>query len=221
MTPATVAKPPTGPDLSAGPSGPPEPGPATSRVVSPASLATRGFLQRHAVLTFFVLAFAISWAGMLLIIGGPGNIPGSSAQVERLFLSLMLAWLAGPSVASIVMTGLLDGKAGYRELLARLLRWREGARWYAVALLAAPLMYVALTVSLSLTSAQFLPSILITNDRSALLGMGLAYGLLGGGFLEELGWTGFAVPRLRRSFGAVQTALIVVVLWGVPLQRHL
>ncbi len=100
------------------------------------------------------------------------------AQVEKLFLSVMLVWLAGPSVASIVVTGLVDGKASYRELLAHLLRGRVGARWYAQALLAAPLMYVALAFALSLTSAEFLPGILITSDRSALLLMGFGYGLL-------------------------------------------
>ncbi len=90
----------------------------------------------------------------------------------------MLVWLAGPSVASIVVTGLVDGKASYRELLAHLLRGRVGARWYAQALLAVPLMYVALAFALSLTSAEFLPGILITSDRSALLLMGFGYGLL-------------------------------------------
>jgi membrane protease YdiL (CAAX protease family) len=112
------------------------------------------------------------------------------------------------------MTGLVHGKAGYRELLARLFRWRVGARWYAVALLAAPLVYVALAFALSLTSAEWLPGIIITSDRSALLVMGLAYGLLGGGFLEELGWTGFAVPTLRQRYGVLRAGLIAGLLWG-------
>jgi membrane protease YdiL (CAAX protease family) len=172
------------------------------------------FIKRHPVLAFYILAFAISWGGMLLVIGGPANFAGTSAQVENLFLSVMLMWLAGPSVASIAVTGLVDGKAGYRELLARLLRWRVGARWYALALLAAPIMYVALAFALSLTSAEFLPGILITSDRSAMLLMGFAYGLLGGGFLEELGWTGFVVPRLRQRYSVLRTAIFVGLLWG-------
>jgi membrane protease YdiL (CAAX protease family) len=174
----------------------------------------RNLITRHPVLSFYALAFAISWGGMLLVIGGPGNFPGTSAQVDRLFLSVMLTWLAGPSVASIAMTGLLHGKAGYRVLLAHLFRWRVGARWYAAALLAAPLMYVALACAMSLTSAEWPPGILVTSDRSALLVMGLAYGLLGGGFLEELGWTGFAVPTLRQHYGALRTGLIAGLLWG-------
>jgi hypothetical protein len=92
------------------------------------------FIKKNPMLTYFALAFAISWGGILLIVGGPGGIPGTPEQVERLFLVVMLAWFAGPSVGSILLTGLVSGRAGYRELLARLLRWRVGARWYAVAL---------------------------------------------------------------------------------------
>jgi CAAX protease family protein len=71
-----------------------------------------------------------------------------------------------------------------------------------------------MSFALSLTSRAFLPNILTTSDTAALLLMGLAYGLLGGGFCEELGWTGFAVPRLRQRYGVLTTGLIVGVLWG-------
>ncbi len=172
------------------------------------------FIKRHPVLTFYALAFALSWGGILIAVGGPGGYPGTPKQVTQLFLFVMLAWLAGPSVSSLLVTGLVDGQAGLRELLSRLLKWRVGARWYAVALLTAPLVYVAMSFALSLTSREFLPNILTTSDTAALLLMGLAYGLLGGGFCEELGWTGFAVPRLRQRYGVLTTGLIVGVLWG-------
>jgi membrane protease YdiL (CAAX protease family) len=175
---------------------------------------SKAFIKRHPVLTYYVLTFAISWGGFLLVIGGPGAIPGTSEQVERLVPFAMLTWFAGPSVASILLTCLVDGRAGLRELLSRLLRWQVGARWYAVALLTAPLYYAAVLLALSLTSPEFLPGILTTSDKAGLLLFGIASGLLGGGFLEELGWTGFAVPRLRLHNGALTTGLIVGVLWG-------
>jgi membrane protease YdiL (CAAX protease family) len=71
-----------------------------------------------------------------------------------------------------------------------------------------------MSYALSLTSREFLPNILTTSDKAALLLMGLAYGLIGGAFFEELGWTGFAVPRLRQRHGVLTTGLIVGVLWG-------
>jgi membrane protease YdiL (CAAX protease family) len=73
----------------------------------------------------------------------------------------------------------------------------------------------AVLFALSLVSPVFLPGIVTTDDRVALLFFGLAWGLIGGGFLEELGWTGFVVPRLRLRYGAVATGLTVGLLWGV------
>lgn len=174
----------------------------------------QAFIKRHPVLSFYALAFALSWGGILLLVGGPDGYPGTTEQVARLFLVVMLAWFGGPSIASLAVTAIVDGRVGLRALRSRLLTWRVGARWYAVALLTAPLVYVALSFALSLTSREFLPNILTTSDKAALMLMGLAYGLIGGGFCEELGWTGFAVPRLRQRYGIMATGLIVGVLWG-------
>jgi membrane protease YdiL (CAAX protease family) len=171
------------------------------------------FIKRHPVLTYYALVFVISWGGILILVG-PGGIPGTEEQVEMLMLSVLLAMFAGPSVAGILMTVLVSGRAGLRELLSRLLRWQVGARWYAVVLLFAPLLVTAVLFSLSLLSPEYLPGIVNTSDKAALILFGISWGLIGGGFLEELGWTGFAVPRLRLRYSALTTALIVGLLWG-------
>lgn len=177
-------------------------------------MTIKSFIHRHPVLTYYTLVFIISWGG-ILVLAGPGGIPGTKEQVERLFPFMLLALFAGPSVAGILSTSLVDGRAGLRELRARLLRWRVGARWYVVALLFAPFLVATVLFTLSLLSSAFLPGILNTNDKLTLLLFGIAWGLIGGGFLEELGWTGFAVPTLRLHYSALQTALIVGILWGV------
>jgi membrane protease YdiL (CAAX protease family) len=121
--------------------------------------------------------------------------------------------IVGPSVAGLLMTGRVQGRAGYRTLLARLLKWRVGGRWYAVALLTAPLLILATLWALSLRSPAYLPAILTTDDKVSLLLAGLVVGLVAGIF-EELGWTGFAIPELRRRHSILTTGLIVGVLWG-------
>src|SRR5829696_880372 len=164
----------------------------------------KALIKRHPLLSYFTLTFAISWGGMLLVIavGGSGGVP-------------MLAWVAGPPIAGILLTGLLHGRAGFRDLLTRMRRWRVGARWYAVALLTAPLVFTAILLAFSLSSPEFLPRILTTSDTASVLLFGIGWGLIGGGFLEELGWTGFAVPTLLRlRYGVLGTGLIVGVLWG-------
>jgi membrane protease YdiL (CAAX protease family) len=95
-----------------------------------------------------------------------------------------------------------------------LLKWRVGARWYATALLTAPLSMLAALLLLSIFSPQYLPRIVAADNKTALLLMGLAVGLLAGIF-EELGWTGFAIPTLRLRYSILSTGLVVGVLWGV------
>ena len=157
----------------------------------------KALIKRYPLLSYFALVFVISWGGMLLVIavGGSGGVP-------------MLAWVAGPPVSGILLTGLLHGRAGFRELLTRMRRWRVGARWYAVALLTAPLVFTVILLAFSLSSPEFLPRILTTSDKASVLLFGVAAGLMTG-FFEELGWTGFAIPRMGLRYGVFTTGLIV------------
>jgi hypothetical protein len=177
----------------------------------------RAFVKRHPVPSFYALVFAIAWGGILILVGGPSGIPTTSEQFLKLMPWLMVVWLAGPSVAGIVLTGLVYGREGFRNLLTKMTRWRVGARWYALALLTAPLLYVGVSLALSLSSPEYLPGILATSDKVGLLLFGIVWGLIGGGLLEELGWTGFATPMLlrRKRYGVLSTGLIVGMLWGV------
>jgi len=172
------------------------------------------FIKSHPVLTYFVLTFAISWGGLLLVIGGPGRILGTSEKFDMLLPFVILALLAGPSVSGILTTALVDGKAGFREFQSRLVKWRVGIRWYAIALLVAPLLIMAIYLMLSLLSPEFRLGIFASENKVSHLLMGIATGLMAGIF-EELGWTGFAIPRLRQRYSVLVTGLIVGFLWAV------
>jgi uncharacterized protein len=163
------------------------------------------------VLTYFALVFAISWGGFFVVVG-PRGFLGTKKTSEELLPVVYLATLA-PTVAGILLTALVDGRPGFRELRSRLLRWRVGFRWHLVALLTAPLLMTATLVALSIKSPVFLPAIATTDDKAGLLVTGIGVGLWVG-FFEELGWTGFAIPRLRLSYGILSTGLIVGLLWG-------
>src|SRR5215211_6306217 len=111
----------------------------------------RAFVKSHPVLSYYAMVFVISWGGILLVVGlGPGGIPATKEQVGTLMPFMLLALFAGPSVAGLVMTGLVYGREGFRNLLTRMTRWRVGARWYALALLTAPLLVTATLLALSL-----------------------------------------------------------------------
>jgi membrane protease YdiL (CAAX protease family) len=167
-------------------------------------------LKRHSLLLYFALAFILSWGGILILVGTTDlGIP------ERLNeMSVYIMMLIGPSVAGILLIGLVSGRAGFRELLSRLTKWRVDARWYAVAFLTAPILVTAILFSLSLFSSEFLPVIFTTGDIGTTLVNGIVAGIMVG-FFEELGWTGFAIPRLRQRYGILTTGLIVGFLWGL------
>ena len=161
------------------------------------------FIRRHPVPAYYALTFVISWGLMAAVIG---------VAPAPMAVALSLGPL-GPAAASIILTSFLDGKAGLRELVARLRRWRVGARWYALALLTAPLVMASTAVAVAVVFPGFYGGVSTAAELVIVVLAGIAVGLIVG-MLEELGWTGFALPRLRRRHGVVSTALIMAVLWG-------
>jgi membrane protease YdiL (CAAX protease family) len=176
-------------------------------------MINRTFFARHAVLTYYALVFTISWGGILAVVG-PAGLLGAKYDPRALTQFVYVAALAGPSLAGVLVTGLVSGSAGFREILSRLCMWRVSVRWYAVALLTAPLLTAAILSVLLLTSHEFLPTILATNDKGGVVFTGVVLGLVVC-FFEELGWTGFAVPALRKRHGILATGLFMGLLWGL------
>ena len=176
-------------------------------------VTVRDTLKQHPLLAYYSLAFAISWGSMLAAIGGPAHMPATPDEFQRLLPLAAFALMPGPVIASLIMTGVTHGRAGFRDVVARLLRWRVGFRWYVVALLVAPVSTAASLVVLSAYSPVFVPPLLTVGASLRVLLITIAAGLAGG-FLEEIGWTGFAIPALLRRHDAFVTGLITGVLWG-------
>ena len=163
---------------------------------------------------YYILVFGISFGGILAVVGGPKGLPGNPEESEKLIMPVMVMLFAGPSIGGLLMTWLVYGRSGFRDLGTRISKWRVSGRWYAIALLTPPVMFTAVALILSTLSGKYLPGIVVSTDRFSLVVFGLSYGIIGGGLLEELGWTGFAIPTLRLKNSVIRTALIVGILWG-------
>jgi hypothetical protein len=90
-------------------------------------------ITRHPLMAFFVLAFAGAWLALLPLLldtHGFGLVPLTFPDV----VCFLLAGLAGPTLASFVMTAATRGKAGVRHLLHRYVLWRVGLHWYLLVL---------------------------------------------------------------------------------------
>ena len=169
---------------------------------------------------FFVLAFASSWvvwAPAVFLSGGPS---------EPLTLAALLHLVGGlgPMASAFVVTALGGGSAGVRELVGRVFRWRVGAGWWVVAVLGTPILFlVAAVISRLLFGGSPDLGEFGRSEEFSFLGL-LPYwvaNIVFFGFGEEVGWRGFALPRLqtgRRS--ALLAALILSLFWAgwhVPL----
>ena len=148
-------------------------------------------VRRHPLASFFVLAYALTWPLIPLVSVSP--LWGFPA-------------LFGPALAALVVAALADGRAGVKDLLGRVVRWRVGVGWYAVALgLPAVLAFAAAGLHLALggqTPVEF-GGLSVLNFVVFVLIFG-----------EELGWRGYALPRLLVGRSALSASLILGVLWG-------
>jgi membrane protease YdiL (CAAX protease family) len=161
-------------------------------------------VKRHPLVTFFVLTYALSWTFEVPLVVLRDGIAGT----QGLVLNLLAANV--PSVLAIVLTAMVLGREALRKLLGRLLIWRVDPRWYLVvvgpAALAGGMVALnalvggpALSVDATLLSAVIM----------------LAFMIFPGSALgEEIGWRGYALPRLQAGRSALSASLILGVIWG-------
>lgn len=157
--------------------------------------------SRKAVLGYFALAFWISWAGVMLTAGQSSAAP------------VFIAMLLGPSLASVGLTGALEGVRGLRALAQRMFDFRVRARWY-VTLLVPPLVITFVLFGLASFSSAFLPAIVFSPRPGIVVAAAVMVGLCAG-FFEELGWTGFATPRLLEQRSWLHTGILLGIPWAV------
>jgi uncharacterized protein len=164
----------------------------------------KALIQRYPVASYFVLAYVISWGGCLAI-AGPKFLRSETLQFTDA-LPMFFSMLAGPSIAGITMTYIADGKSGLQYLFSRMSTWQVGVCWYAVALLLPPVLILTVLLTLTaLVSPGFSPGFLL---------LGFVIGLLTG-FFEEIGWMGYAFPKMELKHSAFATSIYLGLLWTV------
>ena len=183
-----------------------------ARTTAPISTGPlRQLVARHSIAIYFALVVLISW-GTAAIVLGPSAFPLTWERFEKLGGAMYVAFLAGPVIAGLAMIGIVDGRKGYRELLVRVRTWRVGARVWATALVPA-LVLAVVALLLGLIVPAFRPAIVTASDKASLVLPAIAVSLMFG-FFEELGWTGFVIPKLLRRHGTIATGVVVGLVWG-------
>jgi len=148
-----------------------------------------GLARRWPVTTFYLLTLAISWP--------MGLLP------------------PGVSIAAMAAAALIDGRSGVGALLRRVTVWRVGVRWYLVAILGpVGLLAVAAWVNVLAGAMVTAQGPLVDWLELGKLFVVQVVGVIAGAW-EELGWRGFALPRLLKRVSPLVASLGVGVLWAV------
>src|ERR687898_235280 len=163
-------------------------------------------VKRHPIIAFFVLAYALAW-----IIESPlVFLTDSLTDTQVLVLQILSANV--PSVVAIVLPAMVLGRGALRKLLGRLLIWRVNPLWYLVVVLG-PVALAGGVVGLNTLLGG--PALSL---GMPLLGVAffLAFSIFPGSALgEEIGWRGYALPRLQTGRSALSASLILAPIWAL------
>src|SRR5262245_49328835 len=170
-------------------------------------------MRKRPLLSFFVLTFAITWGLGACFALFPDRLValfGPISNTNPLFYVAVYA----PSLSALIVTAYADGIGGLRQLLSRLLRWRVSILWYFIVLLGMPALMVGSAVLTAWFSGEHFDFTKGHKELAlyfVLLSLVRDPGPLG----EELGWRGFALPRLLQRHSALTASLILGLIWGI------
>lgn len=172
-----------------------------------------GLLRRYPVVAFSLLSYAWTWicfgAAHEALTAMAQDRPGDAGAA----MIVVLLAPFGPTFSALFVTGLLDGRAGLRDLWRRLRLFRVGTGYYVLVLFWVVVAKLAGAAAFALADGASYPMPNLS-QWSAVPVRFLMMFFLGGPLGEEIGWRGFALPRLVARYGPVAASLRLGLLWS-------
>jgi len=156
--------------------------------------------KKYSLIIFFTLSYVISWT--LWILSDVFDL--STLEILGRF---------GPFISAVIVTYIYGRWSGIKALFRKLCIWKVNFKWYAFAFLS-----TAVVAMISIGANQLFSGIKpIYNDPSQwyLIFVVFFYVLFLSVMGEEIGWRGFALPRLQKKYNAITSGVIIGVLWGL------
>lgn len=164
-------------------------------------------LRYRDVLAFFLLTFTVTWTTWL---GSEWLRPGNTGFL-RVGGPVFLLGVFAPAIVAIALTALNEGRGGLARLLAPVGHWQVGARWYAFALgyMVAVRLIAAVIHRIALGDwPRFGETPVVLMMAAILVSTWVQAG-------EEIGWRGYALPRMARHLGLGPASAVLGGIWAV------
>ncbi len=171
------------------------------------------WIRKHPLLSYFVLAFAVAWAFEIPLAAAKSGWLPTAPPFAIHYLAAF-----GPMVAALIVSASTHGVSSVRELLNGLLKWRIGPGWAMTAALSPLAMFGAAGIAGRLTAGEW-PNLALLGEVDYLPYLGVAGAtvlwLVTFGLGEEVGWRGYALPRLQERYGALKASLLLALPWSL------
>ena len=185
--------------------------PSADQLVAARSARVQRVMRQHPLLFFFFIAYAFSW-----IISTPyvlcvwGILPGGGGNGVASLLFNIKAY-AGPTVAASIVTSVTAGKEGLLRLRRRITQWRARWQWYLFIIVGGPalLLFGLIIQPGVLASFRGLTSVILVSYPISFFAVFFSDALA-----EEIGWRGFALPRIQPRYGPLRGTLLLGIVWG-------
>jgi membrane protease YdiL (CAAX protease family) len=164
------------------------------------------WIRNHQLISFFFVTFLIMYSVLFTV---------AFVNPAGWFKPWSLAWflsIFSPTFGSLIVSAIIGGWDEVKRLLSGLFRWNVGVRWYVATLF---LFWGPLLIGLIyVTMGNPYPGINPELTWGILAGQ-LFFNIFSGPVSEELGWRGFALPRLQQKFNALVSSLILGTMWAL------
>lgn len=169
-----------------------------------------GLIKRHPLFAFFSLAMTLSWVVELPLIAMRQDLIASCLPFSLHYLAAF-----GPLLAAVIITAWTGGLAGLKELWGRSTRWRVGWKWVIFSIFSPVAVFILSMPIVRLVQGKW-PDLHLLGEVNYLPYLGvwvLPLWLITYGFGEEVGWRGFALPRLQKTMSVSKATLVLGLLW--------
>ena len=178
-----------------------------SSILSTKESGLKSFIRRQPLISMYIIMFVLAWSVMIpQALYSQGLVPAPLPVI----LELLTGW--APGIAAVIVSAVIAGRPGMRNLLRRFLIWRVGVPWYFVAFLLLAALILG-GIGLHVLFGGAAPPIPAAGASVIEILLSFALLIVVGMLIntEEIAWRGFALPCLQARYHVLVAAVLLAI----------